>query len=165
MFQSTCSDQTQISSLSQTHLSREKVLCCLKNCAVENELLGFGLNWISEVPVVDAIDVAIVTANPSICHLIRLAKRKLHSIHGTFELKIAAYLKFCCLAIEKSYEIGQRTPPSNLYFNLMQWLSECDQEWWQQCLITTDRGIISNNACIQDLLKPIENFVNLFAES
>jgi hypothetical protein len=164
MSQSICPDPTQRASKSHIHFSQRKVLCCLKTCAVESELLGFGLNWTSEVPVVDAIDVAIVTADPSICHLIQLAKRKLYSPHGTFELKIAAYLKFCCLAIQKSYEIGQLAPPPNLYFNLMQWLGECDPEWWQQCLITVDRGIISNNACIQDLLRPIENFVNLFAE-
>jgi hypothetical protein len=94
----------------------------------------------------------------SIQALLQFAQQQLQVPHLPASIKIAAYLKICCLAIQKSFLAEQPIPAERLYHNLMQWLGECEPEWWQQCIITA-RGIASDDVRIQDLLQPLTDFV------
>lgn len=99
-----------------------------------------------------------IAAEPSIPTLLQFAQQQLQTPDLPASIKITLYLKICCLAIQKSFLAEQPIPAERLYHNLMQWLSECEPEWWQQCVITA-KGITSNNARIQDLLQPLTDFV------
>lgn len=111
----------------------------------------------ADIPTSEAIH-STIAADPSIPALLNLAQQQLQTPHLPTSIKIALYLKICCLAIQKSFLAEQPIPAERLYHNLMQWLSECEPEWWQQCVITA-KGITSNNARIQDLLQPLTDFV------
>lgn len=100
---------------------------------------------------------------PSIHALLQLAQQQLQVSHIPAAIKIALYLKICCLAIQKSFVAEQPIPAERLYHNLMQWLGECEPEWWQQCSITA-KGLTSHNARIRDLLQPLTDFVQRFLE-
>jgi len=100
---------------------------------------------------------------PSIQTLLQLAQHQLQASHMPAAIKIALYLKICCLAIQKSFLAEQPIPAERLYHNLMQWLSECEPQWWQECSIT-ESGITSDNARIRDLLQPLADFVQQFLE-
>lgn len=109
------------------------------------------------IPDSEAIH-STIAADPPIATLLHLAQQQLQTPHLPPSIRIALYLKICCLAIQKSFLSEQPIPAERLYHNLMQWLSECEPEWWQQCVITA-KGITSHNARIQDLLQPLTDFV------
>ncbi|GAB4384907.1 MAG: hypothetical protein Kow00121_49040 [Elainellaceae cyanobacterium] len=119
------------------------------------------LEWIDELLTLRYVDVSIAVSDPSIYRLIRSAQRKLQESDSPHLLKIAAYLRICSSAIQRSFIVDQLTPLPNLYLDLMGWLAECDPQWWLQCKITDELGIVSDNVCIQNLLQPLEEFVGL----
>lgn len=106
----------------------------------------------------NGLEAVLLADDPPIQLLLQFAQQQLQTPHLPASIRIALYLKICCLAIQKSFLAEQPIPAERLYHNLMQWLSECEPQWWQQCIITA-RGITSHNARIQDLLQPLTDFV------
>lgn len=95
--------------------------------------------------------------------LLEYAKQKLKTPQMPHFMKVTVYLRFCCLAIHKSLSEEQQALGGSFYHDLLQWLWECEPNWWEQCIITDD-GITSQNIRIQSLLQPLEDFVRQVSE-
>lgn len=132
---------------------------------LEPDALEFSVvNWgIADLEIANESIAGNESVALSVQSLLQLAQQQLQASHIPSATKIALYLKICCLAIQKSFLAEQPIPAERLYHNLMQWLGECEPEWWQQCSITT-QGITSHNARIRDLLQPLTEFVQQFLE-
>lgn len=96
--------------------------------------------------------------------LLQAAQQKLQTSRIPHFLKVTQYIKLCCLAFQNSLLEEQKAALDNLYHTLLQWLWECEPDWWEQCVITDSCKIISCNARIRDLLQPLEDFVERFSE-
>ncbi|NJO79971.1 MAG: hypothetical protein HC827_16615 [Cyanobacteria bacterium RM1_2_2] len=96
--------------------------------------------------------------------LLEYAKQKLRTPQMPHFIRVTVYLRFCCLAIQKSLSEEHQALVSNFYHDLLQWLWECEPNWWEQCFITDTHSIASKNIQIQDLLQPLEEFVSQFSE-
>lgn len=151
-----------------TSSSPEDLSCWLDTFATHNTTFGLMPQCGVVMPASEVIALTIAINDQSITQsiqkLLQLAQRQLQVSQIPSSIKIALYLKICCLAIQKSFMAEQPIPAERLYHNLMQWLSECEPEWWQQCSITA-RGITSHNARIQDLLQPLTDFAQQFLEA
>lgn len=111
---------------------------------------------------------ALLKATPeeqTIDQLLKCAKQKLQISCIPHFLKVTMYLRICCLAIQQNMLVEQQMPLGSLYHTLLQWLWECEPDWWEQCTITDSCRIASHNARIQDLLQPLEDFVKQFSEA
>ncbi|MBF2050620.1 MAG: hypothetical protein EDM05_020400 [Leptolyngbya sp. IPPAS B-1204] len=101
----------------------------------------------------------------TIRQLLNYAKRKLQTSRMPHFLRVTMYLRVCCLAIQHNLLSEQQIALGSLYHTLLHWLWECEPDWWEHCTITDNRGITSSNARVQDLLKPLQDFVSQFAEA
>lgn len=107
----------------------------------------------------------IASEEQTVDQLLGHAKQKLQTTRIPHFLRITMYLKFCCLALQQSVLAEQQTPIGSLYHTLLQWLWECEPDWWKQCTITDSYQVTSDNARIQDLLQPLQDFVKQFSEA
>lgn len=95
----------------------------------------------------------------SIRQLLEAARQRLRMSQMPHFFKVTTYVKICCLAIQHQVLVEQHTPLDSLYHLLSQWLWECEPDWWDQCVITETCKLTSSNARVNDLLRPLENFV------
>jgi hypothetical protein len=112
----------------------------------------------------DASDAKNALDDRTVEQLLEYAKQKLRTPQMPHFMKVTVYIRFCCLAIQKSLSEEHQAVAGNFYHDLLQWLWECEPNWWEQCFITDTDRIASRNLQIQDLLQPLEEFVNRFSE-
>lgn len=112
----------------------------------------------------DASDAKNALDDRTVEQLLEYAKQKLRTPQMPHFMKVTVYIRFCCLAIQKSLSEEHQAAVGNFYHDLLQWLWECEPNWWEQCFITDRDRIASRNLQIQDLLQPLEDFVNRFSE-
>jgi hypothetical protein len=112
----------------------------------------------------DANDTKIALDDRTVEQLLEYAKQKLRTPQMPHFMKVTVYIRFCCLAIQKSLSEEHQAMVGNFYHDLLQWLWECEPNWWEQCFITDTDRIASCNLHIQDLLQPLEDFVSQFSE-
>jgi hypothetical protein len=108
--------------------------------------------------------VTLPAETQTIRQILKYAKHKLQTSRIPHFLRVTMYLRICCLAIQHSVLSEQQISLGSLYHTLLHWLWECEPDWWEHCTISDSRGIISSNVRVQDLLQPLEEFVNQFAE-
>jgi hypothetical protein len=113
----------------------------------------------------DATDTKGGFDERTIEQLLEHAKQKLSTPQMPHFMRVTVYLRYCCLAIQKSLSEEHQALVSNVYHDLLQWLWECEPNWWEQCFITDTGRIVSPNLHIQDLLQPLEDFVSQFSEA
>ncbi|MBF2073216.1 MAG: hypothetical protein IGS50_05565 [Synechococcales cyanobacterium C42_A2020_086] len=92
---------------------------------------------------------------PALQQLLQQAVGNLRNSTLPHFLQVTLYLRLGCLAIQYRVLTEQRVALGNLYHLLLQWLWECDPDWWEHCQLTA-QGITSSNRQIQALLQPIE---------
>lgn len=124
------------------------------------------LEWlVLEAPATNGTDVKLLTTEQTVEQLLKQATQKLQTACIPHFLKVTMYLRICCLAIQQTLAPEQRDILGNLYHTLLQWLWECEPDWWDQCTITDTYTIASHNARIRDLLRPLEDFTNRLSEA
>ncbi|UBF25775.1 hypothetical protein K9N68_30200 [Kovacikia minuta CCNUW1] len=111
-----------------------------------------------------------VTCEEEVTRLLNYAKIKLLAVGTPMELKVASYLRLCCVAIHKLRQsLGVMDMESSeagvehRYSELLQSLCNYSPEWWKQCWIS-DRGALkSTNSAIDQKLQPLRYFVEAYA--
>jgi len=147
------------SDLSQSSL--ENLLCWLSKLNIYSQ----ASSQLSNVATHDTISTFAIKLNDrALKNQLQAAKSKLRVANPFHLMKVTAYLRACCAAIQKGFPAEVRPYPDNLFLTLIQSLVECEPEWWKQCEITGTYRLTSDNACIQELLNPLEDFVQRFTE-
>jgi hypothetical protein len=87
---------------------------------------------------------------------LQVAQQKLQVSDCPDRLKMVSYLRIGSAIVEK-LQARQGIYHSGLsyYTRLMQSLSACHSQWWKTCSITGKGELISQDAKIEQLLKPI----------
>ena len=97
------------------------------------------------------------------------AKQKLFAQNIPHRLKAISYLRICCSAMKKldyfpsshQWSKYQKTP----YLSLLKSLSQRDPQWWNHCQVSDQLGLTSNDPTIDELLQPVNVFVESFVEN
>lgn len=117
-----------------------------------------------ESPAVNGADVRLIPKEQTVEQLLKQATKKLRTACIPHFLKVTMYLRVCCLAVQQTLAPEQQDVLGNIYHTLLQWLWECEPDWWDQCTITDTYKIASHNPRIRDLLRPLEEFTNRLSE-
>ncbi|MBW4554414.1 MAG: hypothetical protein KME59_00455 [Trichormus sp. ATA11-4-KO1] len=76
-------------------------------------------------------------------------------------LRIVSYLRICCSVMEIDYlqaltEKGDKLRETPYFISLLKSLFEYDPEWWQNCKVSADGDLKSDDPIIAEILQPLE---------
>lgn len=142
----------------------KELTCWLVNLVCQQQGFDSGSARQIQHSTYASVDAKNALDDRTIEQLLEYAKQKLRTPQMPHFMKVTVYLRYCCLAIQKSLSEEHQALVGNFYHDLLQWLWECEPNWWEQCFITDTDRITSQNIQIQDLLQPLEDFVSQFSE-
>jgi hypothetical protein len=87
---------------------------------------------------------------------IKYAQTKLTQDHIPLSIRAISYIRICCNQIRK---ISNFAVP--IYGNLLENLMKESVDWWQTCYVNQEQLLKSNNHQIDQLLQPLNTFVQI----
>ncbi len=104
-----------------------------------------------------------LTASKSIDKSLLFAQNRLLDSTLPHQLKVVSYVRLCCSAIRTYHSFeSNRMPTLNRktpYLTMLNTLSECQLEWWNNCSISDSGYLVSDDYKLNALLQSLNSFV------